>query len=296
MFGAVEAGGTKFVCAVGTEEGELVDVRELPTRAPGETLPLVADYFRAYDLQALGVGSFGPVDLAKGSPTFGMLTSTPKLEWRGTNICRTLAQELGVPTFVLTDVGAAALGEVMRGGHGHLESCLYITVGTGIGAALFFHGEIFSGVAHPEMGHIAVRRAPNDTFQGACPSHTDCLEGLASGTAIRERWGVPGDQLPVDHEAWPIEAHYLADGVVNFIYTLYPERMILGGGIMRQPRLLGLVRENVIQRLNGYHVPQPITAIDEYLVLPRLGPLSGVYGALDWAIRQYRRRLLVPGK
>lgn len=288
MFGAVEAGGTKFVLAVGTAEGELVDVTEVPTKAPEDTLPAVVDYFRRYQLFALGVGSFGPLDLAPDSPSLGILTDTPKIEWRGTNIRLRLEREVGVPTYVTTDVAAAALGELRRGEHGPLESCLYITVGTGIGAAFLLHGDIYSGMNHPEMGHISVRRAPHDTFSGVCPAHGDCLEGMASGPAIHARWGMPGQALPAEHEAWQMEAHYLAEAVVNYIYTFYPQRIILGGGVMRHPHLLGKVQEGVLERMRGYHVAPTVRSIQEYLVAPKLGPLSGVYGALLLAIAGYR--------
>lgn len=189
MLGGIEAGGTKFVCAVGTEDGTIIDRIEIPTAMPDETIEKVIQYFRQFSLQAIGIGSFGPVDLDVNSKTYGTITATPKPGWRHYPFLKTIKEEMNIPVGFSTDVNAAALGESLFGAAKDFDSCLYITVGTGIGAGAIIEGRLLQGLSHPEMGHIYIRRHPDDTYQGKCPYHKDCFEGLASGPAIESRWG-----------------------------------------------------------------------------------------------------------
>lgn len=189
MLGGIEAGGTKFVCAVGKEDGTIIDRIEFPTTMPDETIEKVIRYFRQFSLQAIGIGSFGPVNNDKTSKTYGTITATPKAGWRHYPFLQTVKNEMKIPVGFSTDVNAAALGEFLFGEARNLDSCLYITIGTGIGAGAIVEGRLLQGLSHPEMGHIYIRRHPDDVYQGKCPYHKDCFEGLASGPAIEARWG-----------------------------------------------------------------------------------------------------------
>ena len=298
LLGAVEAGGTKFVCAVGTGPDDLRTELRLETRAPDETLDGVVAFFheaqaRHGPLAALGVGSFGPVDLASSSPSYGHITTTPKPGWAQTDIVGRLRGDLGVPVGFDTDVNAAALGEHRWGAAAGLDSVVYLTVGTGIGGGAVVDGRPLHGLLHPEMGHIPIPHDhQRDPYAGVCPYHGDCLEGLASGPAIGARWGRPAGELPVEHEAWPLQAHYLALGLVHIICILSPQRLILGGGVMEQTQLFPLIRAEVRRLLAGYlRVPSLDDAggtdagIDGFIVSPGLGTRAGICGALDLAER-----------
>jgi len=288
LVGGIEAGGTKFVCAVGTGPHDLRERVRIPTTTPAETLARCVDYFRNQRerVGAIGIACFGPIDLRPTSPTFGYITSTPKPGWQNVDIRGTMARELGVPIGFDTDVNAAALSEMRWGAGRGLENLLYVTVGTGIGGGVIANGSPVHGLIHPELGHIPVPRdLETDPFPGICPSHGDCLEGLASGPAMHKRWGVPGHELPADHKAWALEAEYLALGVATWIYTLSPERVILGGGVMEQAHLYPLIRRRVRELLNGYlDAPQVRDAVDAYIVPPALGNDAGVLGAIALAL------------
>jgi fructokinase len=251
MFGAIEAGGTKFLCGVGTGPDAFTFI-ELPTRTPQETLAEVAAYFRAHPITAIGLGCFGPVDLNRQSPTYGHITATPKLAWRNFDIVGWLERELRVPVAFDTDVNAAALGEGAYGAARGLSDFVYFTVGTGIGGGAVSGGRIVHGAVHPEMGHIAVRRHPQDSFAGLCPSHGDCLEGLASGPAVAARCGVSARQLPADDPAWDIAAYYLAQAAANAAFFYSPEAVVFGGGLFRQQHLLARVQKDYAHCLGGY--------------------------------------------
>ena len=272
LLGAIEAGGTKWVCAAGTGPDDLQALVTFPTTSPDETLARAIDFFRDRDVAAIGVGSFGPVDLATGR-----ITTTPKPGWANTGVVATLSEGLGVPIAFDTDVNAAALGEWRRGaGRGHDTVC-YVTVGTGIGGGVVANGRLVHGLVHPEIGHMLIPHdRTRDPFAGACPFHGDCFEGLASGTALRARWGRAGEELDGEREVWALEAEYLALGVVNITCAVSPQCVILGGGVMKQSSLLPLVRERVSELLAGY-VDAP------ELALPALGDRSGVVGALELA-------------
>lgn len=290
LLGGIEAGGTKFVCAVGTDPDNLRAEIRIPTTTPKETIPQVIDFFRqqiqqAGELAAIGVGAFGPVGVRANSPQFGWFLNTPKPGWQHVDFVGALKRELSLPIGFDTDVNAAALGEYRWGNAAGLEIFIYLTVGTGIGGGVVVRGQPIHGLLHPEMGHILLPHDVSvDPFVGSCPFHQDCLEGLASGSAMEKRWQQKADSLPGDHPAWALEADYLATGLINFILTLSPERIILGGGVMEQPQLLPLIRAQVRDRLSAYlEVPKIITDIDTYIVSPKLGNKAGIMGAFALA-------------
>jgi fructokinase len=276
MFGAIEAGGTKFVCATGTGPDDLAS-SQIPTTSPEETLGAAIEFFRpvAGRLDALGIASFGPVDLNTASPTWGHITSTPKAGWRNYDLAGVVGRALGIPVGFDTDVNGAALGEARWGAGRGFSDFLYLTVGTGIGGGAMVGGRILHGFSHPEMGHIRIPHDPNDPYPGGCPFHTGCLEGLACGPAIQQRWGMAAGDLPAEHAAWALEAHYLALGVANWMFTLSPRRVILGGGVMQQSQLFPLIEKELHRILNGY-----ITIPPAFLAPPVLGQRAGVLGAL----------------
>jgi len=289
VYGGIEAGGTKFICAVGTSPGDLRAETRFPTTTPIETIGRAVLFFREQQeqetLAAIGIGSFGPVDNNPISSTYGHITNTPKPGWAQTDLVGMIQDALGIPVILDTDVNVAALGEHRWGAAKGLDSFIYLTVGTGIGGGGIMNSQLMHGLIHPEMGHIRIPHDRNiDPYAGLCPYHGDCLEGLASGLAIEARWGQSPETLPAGHPAWSLEAYYLAVGLVNFICTLSPQRIIISGGVMEQPRLLPLVRENVRRLLNGYvHTPQIEEEIDKYIVLPHLGKWAGVLGAIALA-------------
>jgi fructokinase len=282
MYGAIEAGGTKWVCAAGTGPDDLADVATFPTTTPHETIGRAVDFLRRYPLVAVGVGAFGPVDLQPGSPTLGWVTTTPKPGWRDVDLRGALVESLRLPIGFDTDVNAAALGEHCWGAARGLSSFVYLTVGTGIGGGLMIDGKPVHGLIHPEVGHMRVphdREA--DPFAGICPFHGDCLEGLASGEAMRARWGRPAEDLDED-APWRLEAGYLALAVANITFVLSPEVVIVGGGVATEPRLLPLVRGAVGELLGRYlRAPKLNERLDEYIVEPALGVRAGVLGALE---------------
>lgn len=288
MYAGIEAGGTKFVCAVGTGPDDLTDVTTFPTTSPGETLErtcaFVADH--ADGLEGIGVASFGPVDLRTSSSTYGYITSTPKPGWRSTDVVGPLREVTDVPIGFDTDVNGAALGEARWGAASDVGSCVYVTVGTGIGGGGILSGQLLHGLLHPEMGHLPVKRHPNDQFVGNCPFHGDCLEGMAAGPAIGQRWGSPGQELQGSMltAAVDIEADYLAQMGAAMSYILSPERLIFGGGVMQLDGLLDALRARLLEQFNDYLEVSAITEhIDEYVVPPQLGGNAGVLGAMALA-------------
>jgi len=277
MLGAIEAGGTKFVCAVGNEAGTVVDLVQIPTTVPEETIGQAIAFFQKYSIDAIGIGSFGPIDVDRNSPTYGYITSTPKPGWRDYPFVQEIQRALGVPVGFNTDVNAAALGEAALGAAKGLDSCLYITVGTGIGAGAVVNGNLLQGLSHPEMGHILLRRHPEDSYPGKCPYHGDCLEGLASGPAIEERWGEKGYNLVDRQEVWEIEGYYIAQALMQYILILSPKKIILGGGVMKQEQLFSSIYQLLGEFLNDY---VSLPKLSEYIVPPGLGDRSGITGAL----------------
>ena len=285
MYGGIEAGGTKWVCAIGTGPDDLLQTVTFPTARPKETIARAAEFFAANgSLAAIGVGSFGPIDVQRSSPTWGRITTTPKPGWADTDVVAALSAELGVPLAFDTDVNAAALGEHRWGAAAGLETFCYITVGTGIGGGGMANGRLMHGLLHPELGHMRIPHdRVRDPFDGVCPYHGDCFEGLASGEAIRARWGAAAGET-MDEPGRQLEAEYLALGLLNVICTLSPQRIILGGGVMNEPSLLSLVRLRVQDLAAGYFdTPELGAAIDDYIVPPALGDRAGVLGALELA-------------
>lgn len=287
LYGGLEAGGTKCVCAVGTGPDAIHQCTQFATTTPEETMARAVAFFAPYSdaLAALGIASFGPLDCRPHSPSFGYITSTPKPGWANTDVAGTLARALRVPVAFDTDVNAATLGEYRWGAAQGLDTCLYVTVGTGIGGGAVVHGRLLHGLLHPEMGHIRIPHDRTvDPFPGLCPYHGDCLEGLVSGPALAARYGQPAETLPAAHPVWSLTAHYLALGLVTWLCTLMPQRIIMGGGVMHQAHLLPQVRHEVRRLLNGYiQVPELADQLDAYIVPPALGDQAGVLGALALA-------------
>ncbi|MEH7377089.1 ROK family protein [Neobacillus drentensis] len=282
MLGAIEAGGTKFVCAVGDESGKILERFQVSTTVPEETIPWVIEFFKKYPIQAIGIGSFGPIDVNRESPTYGMITTTPKTAWRDFLFVDTFKEAFSVPVGFNTDVNAAALGESVLGAAKGLDSCLYITVGTGIGAGAIVQGELLQGWSHPEMGHILVRRHPNDEYKGKCPYHADCLEGLAAGPAIEERWGAQGIHLVERSEVWEMEGYYIAQALMQYILVLSPKKIILGGGVMNQKQVFTSIYKFLPELLNDYIT---LPKLSNYIVSPGLGDNAGITGSLLLAHR-----------
>ena len=288
-FGGIEAGGTKFVCAIGSGPGDLREEERFPTTTPEETIGRCINYFKEHSKQepitAIGISSFGPVDPDPGSPTWGYITSTPKPGWGQTPFAGRIGEEIGVPVGFDTDVNGAALGENRWGAARELDTFIYLTVGTGIGGGGLIRGKLMHGLIHPEMGHVRIPHdVQEDPFEGACPFHGDCLEGLAAGPAIEKRWGTPGGDLPDGHPAWNLEAKYLALALTGFICTLSPQRIVLGGGVMQRRLLFPRIRAKVLEFLNGYVQSTAILEHnDRYIVPPALGDKSGVLGAIALA-------------
>ena len=289
LYGGIEAGGTKFVCAVGTGPDDLRAETVIETTTPEETIGRAIEFLQAQasqtPLTAVGIASFGPVDLDPRSKTFGYITATPKPGWRFADLQGRVQRALGVPVAIDTDVNGAALSEHRWGAAQDQENVVYLTVGTGIGGGALVHGQLLHGLLHPEMGHILLPHDwQADPYPGFCPYHGDCLEGLAAGPAMQGRWGQPAESLPPDHPAWQLEAHYLALGVVSLSLTLSPQRVLLGGGVMHQQALYPMIREKVRSVLNGYlQTPLILEKLDEYIMAPGLGDRAGVLGAIALA-------------
>lgn len=295
FYGAIEAGGTKFICGVGSGPDDL-QVTEFKTTTPDQTIDNALSFFRKHNsgtkLEAIGIGSFGPVDLDKGSPTYGFITDTPKPGWPNTDFIGPIKDAFDIPIGFDTDTNAAALGEQRWGAAAGLSDFIYLTIGTGVGGGGLYNGKLMHGLVHPEMGHIFLPRDPGDTYKGKCPFHGNrCFEGLASGPAIGDRWGVPAEELGYNHQAWDLEAGYISLALVNFICTLSPRRIILGGGVMEQKQLFPMIHKKAETMINGYIRSEHITNdISNYIVPPVLGKRTGVLGGLALAMSAAARR------
>lgn len=297
LFGGIEAGGTKFICAVGTNPDDLHNIIRIETTSPGETIEKTIEYFKEQNkkekLLAVGVSSFGPLDLNPESATYGFITSTPKPGWQNTDFYGSIHKALNIPVGFDTDVNGAALGEYKWGAAKGLDNFIYLTIGTGIGGGGMINGKLMHGLMHPEMGHILIpHNKKEDPYEGKCPYHKDCFEGLASGPAIKERWGEAGEKLGEDHIAWQLEANYIAYALVNYICTLSPQRIIIGGGVMHQKKLLLLIHKKVKEIINNYiQVPELINDIEKFIVLPGLGDKAGILGAIALAKKEHLKML-----
>ncbi|MCM1183753.1 MAG: ROK family protein [Roseburia sp.] len=283
--GALEAGGTKMVCAIGNEEGELFDRVSIPTKTPAQTIPALTDYFAKNKVEALGIGCFGPIDLDKASETYGFITSTPKSDWADYNIVGAFADALGCPIGFDTDVNGSVLGEVTFGQAKGKKCVIYITIGTGVGAGICIDGRLLHGMLHPEAGHVLIQKRSTDSFEGKCPYHRNCFEGLAAGPAIEARWGKRAALLQDDARVWDLEAYYIAQALANYILTLSPDMIILGGGVMHQEQLFPLIRGYVKELLNGYIRTRELAHPERYIVPASLEDNQGIMGCLELARR-----------
>ncbi len=284
IIGALEAGGTKMVCAIGDENGHIFDQIRVPTQEPDITMPKMIEYFRNAHIEKLGVACFGPIDLNRKSATYGHITTTPKLKWQNYDIVGEFERALGVPVGFDTDVNGSVLGEHTWGIAQGLSSCVYVTIGTGIGIGVISDGQLLHGMMHPEGGHILLQRAEGDDFVCACPFHDRCFEGLAAGPAIEKRYHKKAYELADQKIVWETEAEYIAQALVNYTLILSPQRIILGGGVMHQTSLLPRIRERFAALLNGYVKTTELMNLDEYIVLQSLDDMQGILGALKLGI------------
>ena len=282
VYGAIEAGGTKFVCAIGNDDLEILERVSFPTTTPEETMRAVINFFKRYSdqLESIGVGSFGPIDIHRKSKTYGYVTSTPKIAWQNFDFVGTLKKQFNLPIAWTTDVNAACYGEYISGYGKGLSSVVYYTIGTGIGGGALQNGNFIEGFSHPEMGHMLVKRHSEDNFSGNCPFHQDCLEGMAAGPAIEKRAGVKGQNLSENDPIWEMEAFYIAQCAYNTTLMFSPEVIIFGGGVMKQKQMKEKVQEKFIELINGYVDTPPI---EEYIVTPKLADNAGITGCLALA-------------
>lgn len=273
-----------MICALGREDGSVLESVSIPTTEPARCMPQILEFFQGRGIDALGVGCFGLLDLDRNSQTYGCITTTPKLRWRNYPIMRCLQDALGVPVGIDTDVNAAALAEATWGCSRGLGCSIYITVGTGIGVGIIVDGKPHHGMIHPECGHIPVNRRSDDPMvRGVCPYHGSCLEGLACGPAIESRWGRSPAELADCEAVWALEAYYLGQALCSYIYTISPERIVLGGGVMNQQQLLPLIRAEVNRQLGGYIKGKGLNDLDSYIVSSSLGGRQGIMGCLRLA-------------
>ncbi|MFP4498113.1 MAG: ROK family protein [Vulcanimicrobiota bacterium] len=291
LYGGIEAGGTKIVCTVAGGPASIMDEIRFPTTTPEETIERCIGFFKKHheknNLSGLGIGSFGPVDPEPNSPTYGYVTSTPKPGWKNCNFMGAIKEIINIPMAFDTDVNAAALAEHKWGSAQDVDQFIYLTIGTGIGGGAFSKGRLVHGLVHPEMGHIFIPHdREKDPYNGFCPYHGDCLEGLAAGPALEGRWKEKAENFDRNHPAWDLEAHYLALALVNFACTFSPKRFILGGGVMNQVHLFPLIRAKFLKYLNGYiQSPFILDNIDTFIVPPGLGNRAGMLGAIALAQR-----------
>jgi fructokinase len=290
IYGGIEAGGTKIICCIGNDKGEILDSCRVDTETPAITMPKIINFFKKQsELASIGIGAFGPVDLNLESNTYGYITHTPKTKWKMYNFLGEMRKHFDIPMGFDTDVNVAALGEYTWGAAKDLSDFLYITVGTGVGVGHIVNHQFAHGLIHPEMGHIIVNKSVDDldSFNGICPYHSNCLEGMAAGPAINARWEVDHcSVLPTEHLAWEIEADYLAQALRNYILICSPKKIIIGGGVMNQKQLFPLIRNKVQTLLNGYvHHPYILDNINNYIVPPGLGGEAGMKGAIALAIQ-----------
>ena len=289
-YGGIEAGGTKFVCVIANGPDDILEEIRIPTTYPQETIENVVSFFQQaihkhqIKLVSLGIGCFGPIDLNPHSQTYGYITTTPKSGWKNANLLQPIREGLNVPTAFDTDVNVAALGEGRWGAAQNLDDFLYFTIGTGVGGGAIINNKPLHGLVHPEMGHILLNQNNSDTYAGKCPYHQNCFEGLASGPAIKDRWGISAEDLEDSHPAWELEADYIAQAMSDFICSFSPKRIILGGGVMQKKFLYTMIREKTQQYLNGYVQSEMITSrMNEYIVPPGLGNQAGMLGAIALA-------------
>ena len=274
-----------MVCAIGDETGKIFEQISIPTITPEETVPKMVEYFKKANVEALGIACFGPIDPDKISPTYGHITSTPKLPWQNYNIVKAFEDALGCPAGFDTDVNGSVLGEVTFGQAKGKKCVAYATIGTGVGVGVFIEGKLLHGMLHPEAGHVLIQKRADDGYPGRCPFHKNCLEGMAAGPAIEERWGKKAIELKDKKEVWDLEAYYIAQALTGYVLTLSPEMIILGGGVMHQEQLFPMIRNYVKEMLNGYIKTEEIENMDSYIVPASLNDDQGIMGCLELARR-----------
>ncbi len=290
LYGGIEGGGTKFVCAVGTGPNDIRAETHFPTTTPQETMALAVDFFKQQEssfgkLSSIGFACFGPLDPSPDSKTYGHILPTPKPHWTNANVVGILSSAFDIPIAFDTDVNGAALGEWSWGRGQGLSTFIYLTIGTGVGGGAYVEGKLLHGLLHPEMGHIPLPHDKTiDPYEGACPFHGDCFEGLASGVAIEKRWGQRGAMLAAEHPAWDLEADYIAHALASYSYIISPERIFIGGGVGQLPHLLPKIQQGTQRLINGYiKSPAILENIETYITHPGLGNRSGVLGAFALA-------------
>ncbi len=284
--GALEAGGTKMVCAIGDETGKIEERISIPTKTPQETIPLLIDFYQKRGIDALGIGCFGPLELNPQSEKYGYITTTTKEAWRNFDFLGSMKRALKCPVGFDTDVNGSVLGEVTFGQAKGKSCVLYLTIGTGVGAGIYIEGKLLHGMLHPEAGHVLITKRESDTYKGKCPYHKNCLEGLAAGPAIEGRFGKKAAELADVKEVWDLEADYIAQALTGYILTLSPEMMILGGGVMHQEQLFPLIRQKVTEYLGGYVNTEELKDMDHYIVPASLNDDQGIMGCLELARRE----------
>ncbi|MCZ0716887.1 ROK family protein [Aerococcus kribbianus] len=280
MLAGIEAGGTKFNCIVSDHDLNILGQSQFPTTTPEETMANVFEFFSNYDIEAIGIGSFGPIDVNVDSPTYGYITNTPKIAWQNFAFLDTVKAQYNVPIFWTTDVNASAVGEYELGVAQDQASCLYLTFGTGVGGGFVKDGKIHTGMSHLEMGHIYVKRHTDDHYAGHCPFHNDCLEGLVCGPAIEDRFpkGTKAKDIPQTDLIWDVVADYIAQALNNYMLTLMPNRIIIGGGVLHQDSLLERIQIKFQELVNDYVAALPEAT--EYIQKPGLGDDAGLLGCL----------------
>lgn len=286
FYAGIEAGGTKIKCIIASDPGNVVDETTFATTGPEETLPLVIDHLHQstqrlkITLKGVGLSCFGPLDLDTHSPTYGWITSTPKVAWRNFPILQYFQDRLEIPVLIETDVNGAALGEGRWGAAAGISDYVYITVGTGIGGGVIHNFTPLFGMTHPEIGHMKIQPHPEDPFPGNCPYHTTCLEGLANAPSLAARWNIDPALLEDDHPAWRFEAYYLGQAIHNLILVCAPKMVILGGGVLKRQGLIEKTRLETTKILNGYVESNYLNNMNEYIVPPALGDRAGALGAI----------------
>lgn len=285
--GALEAGGTKMVLAVGTTDGTILERETMPTTIPEDVVPRMVEWFSARRVDAIGIGAFGPTGVNPNSANYGFVLDTPKPGWKGFDLRGSFVRALGVPVGYDTDVNAACLGETTFGSAHGCDVVVYLTVGTGVGAGVMVDGILLHGMLHPEAGHILVTRRADDKAPSACPFHENCLEGLAAGPALQLRWGAPAAELAERPEVWELESDYLAQALATYVLCYSPQRIVLGGGVMKQTQLFPLIRQKTLALINGYLRTPELEDIDSFIVPSSLDGNQGILGCIELGRRAF---------
>lgn len=279
----VELGGTKCICTLASGPDDIIYQTTIPTTDPVETLGAIRQVLRRWwgdrGFRALGIASFGPICLDPAAPLYGHILDTNKPHWSAADVVGTLSGEFPVACGVDTDVNAAALAEMAWGSGRGLSDFSYVTVGTGVGVGLIVNGMATRGLLHGELGHMVIPRSPGDDFPSICRFHDCCVEGLASGSAIKARLGVERiTNVAPDHPVWDIVVDALAALCHNMVCTTGPQRIAFGGGVMnRQPHLLARIETRLEQSLAGY---MHLSSERPYIVAPELGDQAGPLGSI----------------